>query len=154
MRQICFQQLLDGLRRIFSLEIVLNLRPDVAIRTEPSTREQMISLDGVVLLSDRHFRSDQTDVADVMLRAGMMAAGQMDIERGADRHPRLAPVADRGGMALGIGRRKLAAGIAGAGDQTGAYLRGLDLKANCFDRRNGKSDILVAHARYQKVLPN
>src|ERR1700681_1976560 len=122
MRQIRFQQLLDGLRRVLRPEVVVNLLPDIGIWTEPSAREQMIALDGVVLLAVRHFRADQAYVADVMLRAGMMAACKMDIQRGVDRHPRLAPVADLRGMALGIGRRKLAAGIAGAGDQPGADL--------------------------------
>ena len=136
MREVCFQQFLDGLRRVLRFEVVIDLLPDIGVGTEPSAGEQMIAFDVVVILADGHFGADQADIADVMLRAGMMTAGQMDIQRDVDRHPRLAPVADRGSMALGIGRRKFATGIAGAGDQTGAYLRGLDLKANRFDRRS------------------
>src|SRR6266404_830754 len=154
MRQIRFQKLLDGLRCIFSPEIVIDLLPDIGIRAEPSAREQVITLDGVVLLADRHFGADQADIADVMLRAGMMAAGQMNIERGVNRYPWLAPVADRGGVAFGIGRRKLAAGIPRAGDQPGVYLRRRDRESNRFDSRNRKSDILVTHSRYQEVLPD
>src|SRR5258708_3453612 len=102
MRQIGFQQLLDGLRRVFRLEIVIDLLPDIGVRTEPSASEQMIAFDGVVLLTDRHLRGDQADIADVMLRAGMVATGKMDVERGVDIDPRLAPVADRSRMALGV----------------------------------------------------
>ena len=104
MREICFQQLLDRLRRVLRLEVVVDLLPDIGIGAEPSAGEQVVAFDGVVILADGHFGADQADIADVVLRAGMMAAGEMDVQRGVDRHPRLAPVADRGGMALGIGR--------------------------------------------------
>ena len=67
---------------------------------------------------------------------------------------RLAPVADLGRMALGVGGRELAAGIAGAGDQPGADLRRLDRKPDRFDRRDRKFDILVTHAGDQQVLPD
>src|ERR1700681_1036687 len=114
----------------------------------------MIALDGVVLLTDRHLRADQPDIADVMLRAGMVAAGEMNIERSVDVDPRLAPVADRSGMAFGVGGRELAAGIAGAGDQAGADLRCRNGQANGLDRGHDKPDILVAPARDQQVLPD
>ena len=133
---------------------MVDLLPDIGIRTEPSAGEQVIAFDGVVILADGHFGAYQADIADVVLRAGMMATGEMDIQRGIDGHPRLAPVGDGGGMAFGIGGRELAAGIAGAGDQPGAYLRGLDVKAHRFDRCNGKSGILVSHAWNQQVLPD
>ena len=55
-----------------------------------------------------------------MLRAGMMAAGQMDVDRRVERNARLAPARDLLGVTLGVGGGELAAGIAGAGDETGA----------------------------------
>ena len=154
MGEIGFQQLLDRLRRVLGLEVVIDLLPDIGMRTEAAAGEQMIALDGVVLLADRHLGGDQADIADVVLRAGMVAAGEMDVERRVDVDPRLAPVADLGGVALGVGGGELAAGIAGAGDQAGADLRGLDRKPDRFDGGDGKRDILVAHARDQKVLPD
>src|ERR1700704_4574205 len=90
------------------------------MRPKTNTGEQMIALDSLVILADRHFCSDQADIADVMLRAGMVAAGEMDVERRVDRHARFAPVADFSGVALGVRGRELAAGVAGAGDQPGA----------------------------------
>jgi hypothetical protein len=122
MREIGFQKFLDGLRRVFGFEVVIDLPPNIGIRAERSAGKQVIAFDGVIALTDRHFRTDQADVADVMLRAGMVAAGQMNVQRCVDGHPWLAPVADLGRMALGIGRRELAAGIPGAGDQPGADL--------------------------------
>src|ERR1700722_16691280 len=82
MRQIRLEQFLDGLRRVFRLEVVKNLLSDIGIGAEPAAREQMITLDGIVPLANRHFRADQADIADVVLRAGVMTARQMDIERG------------------------------------------------------------------------
>ena len=72
-----------------------------------------------------------------------MAAGDVDVERRLDVDARLAPVADLGGMALGVRRRKPAAGIAGAGDQPGADLRGFDRKPDLLDRGDRKLDIVV-----------
>ena len=154
MGEIGLQQPLDRLRRVLGLEVVIDLLPDIGVRAEAAAGEQMIALDRVVVLADRHLRRDQADIADVMLRAGMVAAGEMDVERRVDVDARLAPVADLGRMALGIRGRELAAGIAGAGDQPGADLRGLDREPDLLDRGNGELDILVAHARDQQVLPD
>ena len=84
----------------------------------------------------------------------MVAAGEVDVERRVDVDARLAPVADFGGMALGVGGREFAAGIAGAGDQAGADVRGLDREPDRLDRGDRQLDVLVAHARYQQVLPD
>ena len=101
-REIGLQQSLDRLRRVLGLEVVIDLLPDIGIRTKAAAGEEMIALDRIVILADRHLRRDQADIADVMLRAGMMAAGEMDVERRVDVDARLAPVADLGGMALGV----------------------------------------------------
>src|SRR5258708_10459032 len=103
----------------------------------------MIALDGIDTLADVHFRRDQPDIADVMLRAGMMAAGDVDVERRVDVDARLAPVADLGRMALGVRRRKPASGIAGAGNQPGTDLRRFDLEPDLLDRSDRKLDILI-----------
>ena len=126
MREIGLQQSFDRLRRVFRLEVVIDLLPDIGIRSKAAAGEQMIALDGIDILADIHLRRDQPDIADVVLRAGMMAAGDVDIERRVDIDARLAPVADLGGMALGVRRRKPATGIAGAGNQPGPDLRGFD----------------------------
>src|SRR5207237_8133814 len=100
MREIGFQQSLDRLRRVFRLEVVIDLLPHIGIRTKAAAGKQMIALDRINILADINLRRDQPDIADVMLRAGMMAAGDVDVERRVDVDARLAPVADLGGMAL------------------------------------------------------
>ena len=69
---------------------------------------------------DRHPAAEQPDVADVVLRARVRAAGQVDVDRRVEADPRLHPLGDRQRRVLGVGGRELAAGVAGAGDQAGA----------------------------------
>src|SRR5207237_6784785 len=137
----------DGLRSILGLEVVIDLLPDIGIRTKAAAGEQMIALDGIDVLADIHLRGDQPDIADVMLCAGMMATGDVYVERRVDVDARLAPVADLGGMTLGVRCRKPAAGIAGAGDQPGTNLRGLDREPDLPDRGDRKLDVLITQAR-------
>src|SRR3954453_12874950 len=100
-REIGLQELLNRLLRVFRLEVVIDLLPDIGVRTEAAPGEQMIALDRIDIFADIHLRGDQADIADVVLRAGMMAAGDVDVERRLDVDARLAPVADLGGMKLG-----------------------------------------------------
>ena len=111
MREIGLQQSLDRLRRVLGLEVVIDLLPDISMRAKAAAREQMIALDGIDILADVNLGGDQADIADVMLRAGMVAAGQMDIKRRIELDPRLDPVADLGGMKLGVRRCKPTSGI-------------------------------------------
>src|SRR5690242_13313345 len=129
MPKIGLQQPLDGLWRVFRLDVAIDLLPDLGLRPEAPACDEMIAFDGILALAGRHLRREQADVADVMLRAGMVAAGQMDVERRVDLDARFAPVGNISGMELGVGGRELAAGIAGAGDEAGADLRGLDGQA-------------------------
>src|SRR3954452_10091118 len=142
MGDIGLEQSFDRLRRVLCLEVVVDLLPDVGVRTEPAAGEEMITLHRVLLV-DRHARPDQADVADVMLGTGMVAAGNVDVDRLVHLAARLAPVADLGSVALGVGGGKAATGIASAGDQAGADMRRLDREPDLLDRRNGKLDILV-----------
>ncbi len=96
----------------------------------------------------------QADVADVMLRAGIRAAGEMDVERAVELHARFAPVRDLLGVTLGVGQSEPAAGIAGAGDEAGADRGRLGREPDRFDGRLRRRDAVVGDARDQKVLPD
>ena len=89
-----------------------------------------------------------------MLRAGMMTAGQMNIDRRVERNAGFAPARDLLGVALGVGGGKLAAGIAGAGDEAGADGVGLDGKAERFDALLRLRELLGRHAGDQQILPD
>ena len=101
------------------------------IRAEAAADVHVEALDRVVAVGDRHAAGDQPDVADVVLRAGVRAAGQVHVDRRVEGDPRLHPLGDRHRRVLGVGGRELAAGVAGAGDQAGADAGGL--------RRSGRS---------------
>src|SRR5262249_51181167 len=106
----------------------------------------VIALHRLVLRRARHLGGDQADIADVMLRAGMMAAGEMDIERRVDLDAALAPVADFGGMTLGVGCRELAAGISRTRDEAGANLGSLYRQTELLNGGGCQRNALVAHA--------
>ena len=89
-------------------------------RAEAAADMDVIALDGVAIVRGRDLAGDQADVADIVLRAGMMAAGEMDVDRAVELDARLAPARDLLGMALGVGGGEAAADIAGAGDEAGA----------------------------------
>ena len=88
---------------------------------------QVVAFDHVVALLD--LGGEQADVGDVVLRAGMMAAGQMDVERLVDGDARFQPIDQFRGVALGVAGGELAAGVAGAGDQPAAERRGSPVQA-------------------------
>ena len=101
----------------------------------------MIALDRIGLFGLLHLAGQQTDVGDEMLRAGMVAAGQMNVDRRVERDARLAPLRDLFGMALGVGGGEFAAGVAGAGDQAAADRVGLDGEAERLDLLFGGVDL-------------
>ena len=133
-------------RRILGLDVAIDFRRDRRVRAEAAADMDVIALDGVAVLGGRHLAGDQSDVADVVLRAGMMAAGEMDVHRPVERKAALAPARDRLGVAFGVGGRELAADIAGAGDEPGADRVGAGGEAERVDPRLRRRD-LVRSAR-------
>ena len=101
-------------------------------------------------------RADQADIADVVLGAGMMAAGEMDVDRRVERRRAASHHArDLGGMLLGVGGGELAAGRAGAGDQAGADRRGLASRGRAPRSRPWRASTLSsATPGDQQVLPD
>ena len=143
MREIGLQDAFDRLRRILGLHVAIELAPERGVGPEAAADQDVIALDRIGVLAVLHLAGQQADLADEMLRAGMMAAGQMDVDRCVERNARLAPARDLLGMALGVGGGELAAGIAGAGDETGADRIGFDGKAERFDRARAASSLSV-----------
>ena len=153
-REIGFEDSLDGLRRGFRDNVTKQFAPERGIRPEAAADENVIALNGVVILVLLHLAGEQSDFGYEMLRAGMMAAGEVDIDRRIERDARLAPERDILGMTLGIGRRELAADIAGAGNQPGTDRVGFDRQAERFDFRLRRLQFVARYARNQQVLPD
>ena len=91
MSEISFENALYGGGRVFGLHVVEYLAAERGVAAETAADMHVIALDRIAVVGDRHAAGDQTDVADVMLCAGMMAAGEMDIDRPVELVARLAP---------------------------------------------------------------
>ena len=125
-------------RRVLGLHVAIELAGKRRVRAEAAADQDVIALDGVAVLGGLHLAGEQADIADVVLRAGMMAAGEMDVHRAVELDARLAPARDLLGVALGVGGRELAAGVAGAGDEAGADRARLGGEAERLDRGFGE----------------
>jgi hypothetical protein len=86
-----------------------------------------------------------------MLRAGVMTVGQMNVDRRVERDARFAPARDFLGMALGVGGREFAAGVAGTGDEAGTNGVRLDGQTESFDLLPGGRETFGRNAGDQQV---
>src|SRR5579863_1167683 len=120
MPEIGLQDPLDGARRVLRGDVAIELASERGIRPEAAADQDVIALDRIRILVRLDLAGEEPDLGNEMLRAGVMAAGQMDVDRRIERHARLAPAGDVFGVTLGVGGGELATGIAGAGDEAGA----------------------------------
>ena len=74
-REIGLEQTFDPRRRVLCFHVAQNLAPDRARGAKAPARDDMIAVHRLAFLVDANPRGYEPDVADVMLRAGMMAAG-------------------------------------------------------------------------------
>ena len=100
MREIGLEQVLDPRGRVLGFHVAQDLAADRALGAEAAAGNDVIAIDRIAFLIDRDARRDETDVADVMLRAGMMAAREMDVDRLIEGDARLAPLAMSSAWAL------------------------------------------------------
>src|SRR5436305_12973838 len=146
MREITFKDALDRTRRILGFDIPVNLAAERRVVAEPAADQHVIAVDRLAFFVDRNARGDQPDVADVMLRAGMMAAGEMDVHRRVERDARLAPRGDLLRLLLGVRGGKTAAGRTGAGDEPGADRGCFRGEAERLDGSLRERNLLVRYA--------
>ena len=135
------------LRHLFRDDIAIELAPERGVGPEAAADRDVIALDRVGVLVGLHLAGEKADLRDEMLRAGVMTAGQMDVDRRVERDARFAPARDFLGMALGVGGGEFAAGIAGTGDEAGADGVRLDGKTERFDPLLGGREIFGRRRR-------
>src|ERR1700758_4445387 len=99
---------LDDLRRVLGAHIAIDFAAERSIGPEPAANVDMITFDGVAFLRRLDLAGEQPDFADVMLRTGVRAAGEMDVDRSIELDATFAPAGDLLRMPLGIGSGKLA----------------------------------------------
>src|SRR5262249_31742983 len=134
MRQISFQNALDDARCVFSDNVAVKLATERGVRAEAAADENVIALDRIVVFVRLNLAGEQTDLRYKMLRTGMVAAGQMNIDRRVERNARLAPGGDVLGVTFGVGGREFAARVSSARDETGTERIRMDGKIQRLDR--------------------
>src|SRR5262249_3666575 len=100
MGEISFQHALDRLRRILGLHVPVDLAGEAGFGAEAAADQDVIALDSVTFFRSLDLAGEQADVTDVVLCAGVMAAGEMDVDRPVEAHTRLAPGGNRFGVSL------------------------------------------------------
>src|SRR5579864_5170471 len=103
MDEIGFEHPLDCRRRVVGFDIAVDFAAALRVRAEAAADMNVIGLGWILVVGALGLRAKQSDVADVMLRAGIWAAGEMNVERGIERHAALTPSRNGFSMALGIG---------------------------------------------------
>src|ERR1700733_5763851 len=154
MREIGLEDAADGARHVGGDDVAVKLAAERRVRAKAAADKDVIALDRIGVLVRQHLARQQSDFRNVMLRARVMAAGQMNVDRRVERDAGVAPPCDVLRVALGVGSGTLAAGIAGASDQAGADGVGGNRKAKRLDARRGSGKIFAGDAGEQKILPN
>src|SRR3984957_20529839 len=153
-REIGFENARDGARRLVGDDVAIKLAAERRVRAEAAADKDVITLERIVVFVDLDLAGEQPDLGHEMLRAGMMTAGQMNIDRRVEWNARFAPARNLFGMAFGVGGGKFAAGIASAGDEAGTDGIGMDRKAERPDPRLRPRQFFGRNAREQKILPD
>ena len=110
-----------------------------------ATNENMVSIDAFA--ADFGFGTEATDIADVMLSAGIRAAGQMDVHWLIELEAFFQVLDQFQSMALGIGLGIFAIAVAGAGNHPTGKVRLLRGKAGFFERAFECLNECIGHIR-------
>src|SRR5215470_16406087 len=89
MCEVGAEQLFYRRRAILTLHVAPKLAPDRRVGAKTATHHHMEAFDRISLVIDGDPASDQSDIADIVLGAGIWAARQMDINCMLDLEPRL-----------------------------------------------------------------
>src|SRR5207248_6975323 len=108
------QHPLDDGRRLVGRDGAEDLAAEVLVGPVAAADEDVVAFDRLVAGLD--LGAEQADVAEVVLGAGVRAAGQVDVDGLIQLDPALDVLGDGQGVALGVRRGELAAGVASAGD--------------------------------------
>src|SRR5215813_6320293 len=79
-REVGLEHALYDLRSILRLDVAIELMAERRIGTEAAADEDVVALDRIPVLRTLHFARQKSDLADEMLSAGMVAAGEMDVD--------------------------------------------------------------------------
>ena len=119
--RVGLQDTQHSLRAVLDFDVAGELPRDGGIWTKAAANVNVKTIDRVFAIwRYRYFAGDETNVANVVLGTGMVAAGQVNVDRAIERNARLNISRDGLGCAFGIGRREFAAWGPRASNQSGA----------------------------------
>ena len=86
-RQEAAKQGFEALGQRVGRDVAGDLAPEAEFGTAAAAKDQVIPLD-LLVAAQIDLGRDQADIADIMLGAGIRAAGQVDVDRRIERDPR------------------------------------------------------------------
>src|SRR5437879_2071537 len=152
MTQVAFQNPFQHRLELLEGNSLEHLPPDGLIPAEAATDEDVITFDCFAGYFD--FRAEQTDVTHVMLRAGVRAAAQVNVDRLVKLDAFFEIVGQFKRVAFGVRGRELAIGIASAGDQSASHVRLLPVQSHFHERLFDSFDKRVGELRNDEILPD
>src|SRR5438477_2236634 len=129
-----------------------NLAADRLIRAKTTSHKYVVAFDG--LATNFNFRSQQSDVAHIMLSAGVGTPCQMNVQRLIEDHALLEVIGDFQGMAFGICRGKFAVGIPGARNEPASQMRLPPIQTNLNHGFLHRLDVCVRNVWQDQILPD
>src|ERR1700691_5575774 len=91
MREIGLEDATHRPRHLLGDDVAKKLAAERRVRAKSATDIDVIALDRIGVLVRLHFARQQPDLGNVVLRTGVMATGQMNIDRRVERYTRVAP---------------------------------------------------------------
>ena len=141
------------MRQLVGRDVAGDLAPERRFAAAAAADHQVIALD-LLVAAGIDLGREQADIADVMLGAGIRAAGQMNVDRLVEGDAFIQMIADGQRVALRVGEREFAAGIAGAGDETAANIADLRGEPERLDLGDRVRDLGIRHIGQDQILPD
>ena len=152
MTQVAYQNPFQRRLELLEGNSLEHLPSDGLIPAEAATDEDVVTFDGFAGYFD--FRAEQADVPHVVLRAGVRAAGQVNVDRLVKLDALFEIVGQFDRVAFGVRRREFAVGIARAGDQPAAQVRLLPVQSHFHQRFFDSFDKRVGDIWNDEILPD
>ena len=151
--QIDDEELLDERGHFIGADGFPDLSGDGLGVVHAATEHDVIAVHGGAVF-DFHAGAHHADVADVMLGAGILAAGEVDVHGLIEDHLAGKVVAEGDGLGLGIRGGELASLAAGAGDEAAGEGVVPVVEAGRLDGGDGGLEVFLGDARDDEVLPD
>src|ERR1700691_2470952 len=84
-RKISVENSLDGTRRVLGNDIAINFASERGVRPKAAADQNVVTLDRIGFLIGLDLAGEEPDLGDKMLRARVVAASQVNVDRRVER---------------------------------------------------------------------